>query len=79
MLLHLYPKLTRKGNIKVKPSKNKMCPNPFLSKEKIHLNKTAGISLNLGEIKILQIRVPEGEIEKVMVSSPCGVSIEFEQ
>ncbi len=52
--------------------------NKYTGKEEIYMNKTTGISLNLGEIKILQIRVPEGEVEKIIVSSPCGVSAEIE-
>ncbi len=48
--------------------------NRYTNQEEIYMSKTTGISLNPGEIKILEIRVPEGEVEKLMVSSPCGAS-----
>jgi len=51
--------------------------NRYTGKDEIYLNKTS-ISLNSGDIKLLNIRVPEGIIEKVVVSSTCGVSIEYE-
>ena len=51
--------------------------NTYTAKEEFYTNST-NIDLAPGEIKTLNIRIPEGEIEKIFISSPCGASAEYE-